>query len=206
MPVDSRILMSAAIAAVLAAGTTQAQSQTSDTTEQTEQSGQIANDLSLGEADTGPRVGEPYVAEQVGPWAIRCIKTETDNDPCQMVQLLEDEQGSPIAEFSLFRLVDGGQAEAGATIIVPLETALQQQLSIQVDDQQGKRYPFSFCDPVGCHARIGLTAEDVQSYKRGAAAAISIVPIRAPDQRVIVNLSLDGFTASYDKVSSLQPE
>jgi invasion protein IalB len=120
-----------------------------------------------------------------------------------MRQLLNDTQGTPISEVTLFELPDGQSARAGATVVVPLETSLQQQLTIQVDDSPAKRYPFAFCNEVGCHARIGLTSEEIEAYRRGAEARVSIVPIRAPDQRVEVTLSLSGFTASYDKVAEL---
>ncbi|MDP5348203.1 MAG: invasion associated locus B family protein, partial [Paracoccaceae bacterium] len=74
-------------------------------------------------------------------------------------------------------------------------------LTITVDGAQPKRYPFSVCDRQGCYARIGLTAEDIASYKRGAAATVTLVPFVAPDERVEVKLSLSGFTAGYDKVT-----
>ncbi|MFK7882444.1 invasion associated locus B family protein [Roseobacter sp.] len=162
----------------------------------------IADELSLGDAT--PKVGEPYIQEEFGDWDMRCIKTEDGDDPCQMYQLLNDEQGSPISEFTLFKLPEGGEARAGATVVVPLETSLAAQLTIKIDDGVAKRYPFAFCNQVGCYARIGLTEEDVDNFKQGGKAVLTIVPIVAPDQRVNVDLSLSGFTASYDKVSVIE--
>lgn len=164
----------------------------------------IEDQLSLGE-DTEATValGQPYTKETIGAWEMRCIKTEGETDPCQMYQLLDDGEGAPVAEISLFRLPGSGKAEAGATIIVPLETALPRQLSISVDAGKARRYPFAFCNPVGCYVRLGLTAEDVAAFKRGNTAKITIVPALAPDQTVDLTLSLTGFTASYDQVSVL---
>lgn len=183
-----------------------AHAQTAPTTEETAPAtgtaAEIEEQLSLGEdASADPELGKPYTQEVIGAWEMRCIKTEEEVDPCQMYQLLDDGQGAPVAEISLFRLPDGGQAEAGATIVVPLETSLQQQLTIAVDGGQARRYPYAFCNPVGCYARLGLTAADVASFKRGKAAVITIIPALAPDQEVRLTLSLEGFTASYDKVS-----
>jgi len=48
---------------------------------------------------------------------------------------------------------------------------------------------------------MGLTNEDVAAFKRGKEATITIVPALAPDQKVELSLSLDGFTASFDKSS-----
>lgn len=165
----------------------------------------IQNQLSLGEdADKDPELGKPYTKEVIGAWEMRCIKTEEEVDPCQMYQLLDDGQGAPVAEISLFRLPDGGRAEAGATIVVPLETALAQQLTISVDGGKARRYPYAFCNPVGCYVRLGLTEPDIGDFKRGNEAVITIVPALAPDQKVELRLSLTGFTASYDKVSVIE--
>lgn len=165
-----------------------------------------SSELSLGEeVDDTPKVGEQYISETIGAWQMRCLKTEEGPDPCQMYQLLEEQQGSPVAEFSMFRLPDGQQAIAGATVIVPLETSLQEQLTISVDGAKGKRYPYAFCNQVGCFARIGLTQQDIDAFKRGNEAVLTIIPALAPDQQVVVALSLEGFTASYAKVSVVEP-
>lgn len=162
----------------------------------------IADELSLGEV--APKIGETYIKEELGDWDMRCIRTEDGDDPCQMYQLLSDQQGSPISEFTLFKLPEGGQAQAGATVVVPLETSLASQLTIKIDDQPAKRYPFAFCNQVGCYARIGLTEEDVNQLKQGNQAQLTIVPIVAPDQRVNIALSLTGFTASFEVVSIIE--
>ncbi|MFC6638291.1 invasion associated locus B family protein [Sulfitobacter sp. JBTF-M27] len=185
--------------------TAQTATATEEATPQAGAATQIENQLSLGEdADADPELGKPYTKEVIGAWEMRCIKTDTETDPCQMYQLLDDGQGAPVAEISLFRLPDGGKAKAGATIVVPLETSLPQQLTVAVDGGKARRYPYAFCNPVGCYARLGLTAEDVAAFKRGKEAVITIVPALAPDQQVKLSLSLSGFTASYDKVSVVE--
>lgn len=166
----------------------------------------VESQLSLGEdANKDPDLGQPYTKEEVGAWEIRCIKTEEEQDPCQMYQLMDDGEGIPVAEFSLFRLPAGGKAVAGATVVVPLETALPQQLTITVDGGSARRYPYAFCNSVGCYARIGLTNEDIAVFKKGANATLTIVPALAPDQKVELSLSLKGFTASFDKASTIDP-
>lgn len=159
-------------------------------------------DLSLGEDTSVPQVGQTYVREVVQDWEIQCVKTETGEDePCQMYQLLQNEAGNPVAEVSLFKLPQGGQAVAGATVIVPLETALQAQLRIAVDGAQSKRYPYSLCNQIGCFARIGLTNSDLNGFKRGAKAVVTVVPFVAQDQQIQLEMSLNGFTASFDKTT-----
>lgn len=169
--------------------------------------GTVEDQLSLGEdADKDPELGKPFTRETIGAWEMRCIKVEEgEEEPCQMYQLMDDGQGAPVAEVSLFRLPPGGKAVAGATIIVPLETALPSQLTVSIDGGKTRRYPYAFCNPVGCYVRLGLTNDDIAAFKRGNEATMVIVPALAPDQKVELTLSLEGFTASFDKVSVLNP-
>lgn len=162
----------------------------------------IEDQLSFGEPTRETaEIGQTYTDEVIGDWEMRCIKTEAEEDPCQMYQLMDDGQGQPVAEMSLFRLPEGGRAIAGATLVVPLETALPQQVSVSVDGGKARRYPYAFCNPVGCYARMGLTAPDIAAFKAGNQAVLTIVPALAPDQKVNLTLSLTGFTASFDRVS-----
>ncbi|MEO0390894.1 MAG: invasion associated locus B family protein [Pseudomonadota bacterium] len=193
--------LSAVIVGLALAGAGAAQETTSET--QSGTATDIEEQLSLGSTDADA-LGQPYTAEVIGDWEMRCIRTELEEDPCQMYQLMDDGEGAPVAEFSLFRLPEGGKAVAGATVVVPLETALPQQLSIQVDNGEVRRYPYAFCASVGCYARIGLTEGDVNAFKAGGVATIKIVPAAAPDQTVDLEMSLTGFTASFDKVSVIE--
>jgi len=183
---------------------TETDTPTEETTTDNPVSSAIEDQLSLGEDASLPQVGDTYTAETIGDWELRCIKTEDDNDPCQMYQLMSDEEGTPVAEISIFRLPEGGRAVAGATIIVPLETSLPQQLTLQVDGGQARRYPYAFCNPIGCYSRVGLVAEEIAQFRRGANAKLTLVPALAPDQKVELNMSLSGFTASFDKTTVTQ--
>ncbi len=143
---------------------------------------------------------EPYIRESSGDWQMECLRTGTDDEPCQLLQEMNGQDGAPVATIRLFKLEAGGEAEAGAVIAVPLETLLTTQLTLAVDGGQAKRYPFSVCDRLGCYARIGLRAAEIDEFKRGSKATIAIVPFVAPNQQVVVDMSLKGFTAAYDKV------
>jgi len=142
-----------------------------------------------------------YIKEKYGDWQMRCFRIAEGDDPCQMFQLLLDEQDNPVAEFTVFRLEDGGAAVAGATITAPLFTLLSEAVKVSIDGGKIKSYPFRFCGPTGCVAQIGFTQEEVDAFKHGASATITIVPAQAPDQRVPIKASLDGFTAAYENVS-----
>lgn len=158
-------------------------------------------DLALGQdVVDGGVVGEIYTREEFGDWDMRCVRKKDGKDPCQLYQLLLDGDGNSVAEISLFQLLGGGAAVAGATIIAPLETLLTEQLTISVDGGTTKRYPFSWCTSQGCFARVGLTQESMDGFRNGAAASVSIVPVAAPDKQVNLTMSLSGFTAGYAAV------
>ncbi|MDU8926903.1 invasion associated locus B family protein [Alisedimentitalea sp. MJ-SS2] len=161
------------------------------------------SDLSMGE-DTVPAIPQPYFKEEHGDWKLQCFPVEEGEDPCNLYQLLKDEQGTDVAEAAFFRLPSGGKAVAGATITVPLETLLTAQLTIAIDGAKGKRYPFAFCSPVGCYARIGFTAQDIAAFKKGVSATVTLVPALAPDQKVNLKMSLKGFTAGFNAASVIQ--
>lgn len=162
-----------------------------------------ADNLALGQevgAADGP--GSTYTVANFEAWEQKCVRTESGVDPCQLYMLLKDAEGNSVAEFTMFNLPKGseGPAVAGATFIAPLETLLTAGMTLQIDEAKGKLYPFTFCAPIGCVARIGFTAEEIAAMKSGANAKVTIVPFVAPDEKVELAISLKGFTAGYDAV------
>lgn len=144
---------------------------------------------------TEPQVGQPYAKETHGDWTLRCMKTETGADPCELYQLLKDAENSPVAEASVIPM-SGGKVEAVVTFVAPLETDLSLGLGLQVDAAQEARYPFMLCARIGCISRIGLEAAQLDPLKRGKAATISVLPFGAPKEEMVkLPLSLAGFTA-----------
>lgn len=147
--------------------------------------------------DTGPKVGQTYTKSTHGDWTLRCMKTQDGKDPCELYQLLKDGNGASVAEASVLPMT--GKVQAIVTFIAPLETDLQQGLSLQIDNGKEARFPFLVCAQVGCVSRIGLTDADLAPMKKGKAATVTLHPFGAPaDQKVRLNLSLAGFTAGLD--------
>ncbi|MBC2835443.1 invasion associated locus B family protein [Gemmobacter straminiformis] len=159
------------------------------------------DNLSMGQ-QPADGVGSTYTKEKFELWEQRCVKTADGNDPCQLYQLLKDAQGTSVAEINMFSLPEGGQAAAGATVIVPLETLLTAGLRFAIDTAEPKVYPFTFCAQIGCVARIGFTADELASFKKGAKGVLTIVPAVAPKETVVLDVSLKGFTAGFDAVKA----
>ena len=79
-------------------------------------------------------------------------------------------------------------------------------MRLTIDGGEAKRYPFSFCTEVGCISRLGFTAGEVEEFKRGAQAVVTIVPAAAPNQTVELTMSLTGFTAGFTAAQASQAE
>ncbi len=148
--------------------------------------------------EANAQVGQPYAKESFGDWTLRCMKTENGADPCELYQLLKDQQNSPVAEASVIPMF-GQKVEAIITFIAPLETDLGAGLGLQVDSAKEARYPFMLCARVGCISRIGLAAAELDPLKRGSKATVSVVPFGVgKEQMVKLPLSLSGFTAGMN--------
>ncbi|MDB2609080.1 invasion associated locus B family protein [Paracoccaceae bacterium] len=159
-----------------------------------------ADSLSLGLNIEVPDIGQPYIAERIGDWSMRCIRSENGQDPCELFQLLVNNEGNPLSEIMVFPLPQGQAAIAGATIIVPLKTLLTARMTIGFDAEITKSYPYSFCTEIGCIARIGLTEDDIALMKAGDQSVITIRHMDAPNKALNLNLSLSGFTAGFNKI------
>lgn len=139
------------------------------------------------------------VRDTFDDWEVRCAP---EGDECFVYQLANDPEGNPVAEFSLIRLPEAGEAAAGATVVTPLGTLLPAGLVLQVDTGEQRQYPYSWCSQVGCFARFGFSDDSIAAMKRGAVAKLTLASIVAPDQPVTLEISLKGFTAAFD---SLEP-
>jgi len=167
--------------------------------------GTFDGDLALGEK-AEPQVGDTYTAARHGDWRINCVKQAEGNDPCQMYQLLTDGEGNAVAEMTVFDVPNQAQAVAGSTIITPLGTLLTAQLTLSIDGEEGKRYPFSWCIQSGCYARIGFTPLELDSLRRGKVADLTIRAVQAPDQPISIPVSLTGFSDAFRDLQDRSPE
>ncbi|KQB17118.1 invasion associated locus B family protein [Rhodobacter capsulatus] len=155
------------------------------------------------EAPAAEAPAEPYVKTTEGDWKVQCIRVESGDEPCEMFQLLTDKDGNKVASISVLGLPKGKEAVAGATIATPLESALTAGVTLQIDTQKPITLPYSFCSQVGCFSNVVLKAEELDLFKKGKKIAMTIVPMRAPDQKVELEISLKGFSAAWD---AMQPK
>lgn len=147
----------------------------------------------------GQPVAPEVTTETFGDWTVNCQEAD-GQERCEMKQLLLNADNTPAIEVSLFRVAGQPQVFAGGTVVAPLGTLLTSQLTISIDSALGKRYPFAFCLPDGCISRVGLTEDDVNDYKKGSKATVSLSSVQAPDQVFNFDMSLTGFTAAFERL------
>lgn len=145
-----------------------------------------------------PEVTE-FVRDTFGDWQVRCF---TQTDECFMYQLALDANDNPVAEVSLLKLPQGGEAESGMTVVSPLGTLLTSGVIVQVDTNEARQYPFNWCSQAGCFSRFGLTAQSITSMKRGKTGKMTLISVAAPQNPISLNLSLTGFTDAYDSLAT----
>lgn len=161
-----------------------------------------ATDEEFPVADEGPQPGEGYLKAQHGAFEVRCLKApEGEEDVCRMYHLLKDEEGASVAEFNLTALPAGGKAAAGVDIATPLGTLLPPGVRLQIDGGKVYRYNFTWCDQGACIARFGLTPEQVNAMKAGANAKITVHAVLAPEEPIVLNMPLKGFTAAWNEIA-----
>ena len=139
------------------------------------------------------------VKDTFGDWQVRCAP---DGKECFIYQLAVDQAKNPVAEVSLLKLPEESEADAGVTVVTPLGTLLTTGVIFQVDAGEKRQYPFAWCSQVGCFARFGLTKPSIDTLKRGKSGTISLVSVGRPEQPVVLNLSLSGFTAAFDALET----
>ncbi|ABD55066.1 invasion associated locus B family protein [Jannaschia sp. CCS1] len=181
-----------------------------------------ATNLSLAQTDplvlpdrTEVEPGEPYVADIFRDWQVRCIRSEEDTVPdrCEMFQLLEEENGNPVAEFRISAaLIEEEGTVANATLLTPLDTLLSPGLQIRVDDAEPAIVPFAFCREIGCFVQLSLSAENIDQFENGADAQVVLFALVRDElgqfggSPVPTSASLRGFTAAFESLEERMVE
>ena len=163
---------------------------------------QDADSLSIDDSMTGEtQQTEPYIKERIKDWNLKCIEPIDSIERCEANQIIFNQKQQPVAEISIFKLPKGQIAAAAATIIVPLETALNEGLVLEMQDLEPKKYQFKFCNSIGCYSQIGLTNEELEVLKSKGKASIFLKHLSSGDQQIIIPISLSGFTTTFSKAT-----
>ena len=163
---------------------------------------QDAESLSIDDSMTGEtQQTDPYIKERIKDWNLKCIEPIDSIERCEANQIIFNQEQQPVAEISIFKLPQGQVAAAAATIIVPLETVLNQGLILEMQDLEPKKYQFKFCNSIGCYSQIGLTNGELEALKSEGQASIFLKHLSSGDQQIIIPISLSGFTTTFSKAT-----
>jgi len=166
-------------------------------------------ELDMGTQAT-PAQPQTYIAETFDDWHQECMRAADGTESCYIAQYLrETPDATPIGKISMRRLPNGQQAEAFGEIVMPLGVVLPEHMSIQVDTSTPKVYDFRFCLQLGCVARVGFTAADVQGFKAGKGATVTVAAEGQPGQPpqpVTIPMGLKGFTKAYESLQVPTPQ
>ena len=129
-------------------------------------------------------------------WIHRCA--EEDKSRCEIAQRLsETESGKRVVEVIISDVKDDNGMHRGV-IILPLGVAFQTGFNLQVDDGQTYNFNVSHCLPNGCFAPLSFPNELISEMKKGEKATLKMHTFQG--QAVNVDLSLIGFTKTFDKI------
>jgi invasion protein IalB len=119
---------------------------------------------------------------------------------CQMVRVVYvEETGQPIVSITIRPQAE--DRRMGMLLALPHGLYFPPGLSITVDHGETTNVAIQTSDKNGAYAALPLSDDLIEAMKLGKELNISM---RFADGRdVVVPLTLDGFTAAYDKLTSL---
>ena len=145
---------------------------------------------------------QPAAQESVkakhGDWEVRC---GTENGACYMNQIVVNEEGSPLVNVAVRRLVNNPQAKAIAVFVAPLGVVLPRGMEMRIDGGDAILSPFLYCLSNGCFAELAMTDEGLDRLRRGASATLQLYSVQEPNKAISRRLSLSGFTRAYSELN-----
>ena len=113
---------------------------------------------------------------------------------CAITQEMQAETGQFLASVSL-RELEGAKRKALVIALTP-GMLLRHGLTLQIDKGKQLKGTFSICFPNACFSDLAVDASFVNQMKKGAQIVVTALNQQA--QPVRFELTLKGFTASYD--------
>jgi invasion protein IalB len=160
----------------------------------------LAAAIALAGAAHGANAQEEAVVKSTnGDWEVRCVET---SGACVMTQTITGASDNALYVVEVVRLADNPNGVAGMRVRAPIGVLLTRGLGLRIDSGQPVQAPFVFCAPDVCVAEVVLREQDVNLFRRGAKATLTVYPVQAPDQAQVGNLSLIGFTKSFEDLGS----
>lgn len=134
-----------------------------------------------------------------GAWEVHCVEGTED---CTMRQFGDTAEGERALMIAVKRLSgvtnEGKSVPAAMEVLAPLGVLIPYGIRLKVDQGEVSGIPLMRCVADRCIAQMPLSDQEVQTFRGGATARFGFVM----NDEVLVDVSLNGFTAAYD---SLKP-
>jgi invasion protein IalB len=170
----------------------------------------------------GPRVnaakpGQPAAAPTAetvathGAWKIQCSVVpasaangeQAGKKACGMIQLTHSEKNDKIVlSLIVQKTKKGDNEQTTMRVLVPIGVYLPTGVALEIDGTAVGRAPFVRCRPQICEAFAEVSPESLAKMKKGTAA--NFILYEAPGLGIPMKISLEGFSAALDNLSSLQ--
>lgn len=138
-----------------------------------------------------------------GAWEIHCLKgTET----CVMQHVGKTDDGKRALLVTVERLAgvtaEGQAVPAAMTVHTPLGVLIPYQVRVKIDEGEVMPVQLLRCLTDSCMARVPMAEQDVDMFKKGSTARFGFFLT----DEVVVDVSLNGFTAAYNALKPVQVE
>lgn len=144
--------------------------------------------------------GATSLREEHGDWIVTC-GVPNGTVACSLSQQQTDNRSNQRVLAVELSGRDGGAAAIGS-IVMPFGLALDQGLTIQVDDGQPSLVSFGTCLPAGCLAPVTFQGEMLSALKVGTTLKLRVIAFDS-GAPVDFTVSLKGFTDALNRTVAL---
>jgi invasion protein IalB len=151
------------------------------------------------QAQTAVPAGPSSLQETYRDWSVVCVQQEAQRR-CAMTQQLSQQDGRRVLALELS--TDAGGETATGLLVLPFGLALDEGVTLTVDEAAPERLRFRTCLPAGCVVPLTLDAPALMQLRTGKALNLSVAASDTGDA-VEFKISLDGFDAAFARLVGL---
>jgi invasion protein IalB len=129
-------------------------------------------------------------------WRVECANDGKALD-CQTVNKVSQRESGQIVAAVAVRIPPDTKKPV-LMVQLPLGIQVTEQVSVQVDDGKGERYPIQTCAQNGCFVAVPVADAVIGALRGGKNLKVAFQSLTK--QTVTVTMPLGGFALAYDKI------
>jgi invasion protein IalB len=164
-----------------------------------------AEAMGVGQSATAAQGNEPLpgdatsLQEMHGDWRVACAQ-QSGRKVCALSQQQTDKNSGQL--LLAIELNAPAIDKAEGTLILPFGLALDQPVTLQVDDAAASpTLRFRTCLPVGCLVRLTFDSTSVALLRKGT--TLTVRATADGGQGAVFKISLNGFSSALDRTAAL---